>query len=328
MARVLALGEVLIDFTPSGASDRGRTLYECNPGGAPANMLGCLTQFGHTCELIACVGDDAFGREIEGALARAGIGLDYLKRTSDAPTTLAVVSLTPDGDRSFTFYRDHCADILVSPEDITSAMLEGAALVHVGSLSLTHEPARTATMRLLALARVAGVPVSYDPNLRPPLWKDMTAAREALCSVLPHVDILKLSEEEALFLAGEETGDGGADGAARHLLDAHPNLRAAFVTMGPEGSAYYLPSGESGHVPACRGERVVDTTGAGDYFFAGALSRVLEAGINVLDADIAREACERGNRCGYRVALVRGALGVRVMESADGRGSGGTLLSF
>lgn len=308
MAKVLALGELLIDFTPNGESERGRRIYECNPGGAPANVLSCLTQFGHTCEMIGCVGEDAFGREIERALKSAGIGCQYIKRTKDAPTTLAVVSLDADGDRSFSFYRDHCADTLLAPEDIVADMLEQATLVHVGSLSLTHEPARSATMHLLQLAREAGVAISYDPNFRAPLWKSADVAREALLSIVCYADILKLSEDEALLLS-EKTSIAEA---ASHLIARYPNLRVMFVTMGAAGGAYYLPNGTTEFLPACTGLPIVDTTGAGDYFFAGALSRLMEDKLTEVDAAAAREACGRGNICGYRVALQRGALGVRV----------------
>ena len=309
MAKVLALGEVLIDFTPAGRSDRGRLLYECNPGGAPANMLSCLKQFGHECLMIGCVGADAFGEEIIGAIAEAGVDCRYMMKNNTAPTTLAVVSLNADGDRSFSFYRDNCADVSIAPEDIREEMLEGVSLVHVGSLSLTHEPVRSATMKLLRLAKEKRIPVSYDPNYRPLLWRSAEEAREGMKALLPLADIVKVSDEEAVFL----TGAAELDEAAERLLHDYDNIRVLFLTRGAQGSSYYLPGGESDMVPGLSGAQIVDTTGAGDYFFGGAVSRLLEADCEKeISAQAAREACERGNECGYRVAQVRGALGVKL----------------
>ena len=309
MAGVIALGEVLIDFTPAGKSERGRLLYECNPGGAPANMLSCLSQFGHDCRMIGCVGADAFGEEIIAAIAGAGVDCRYMMRSRTAPTTLAVVSLNADGDRSFSFYRDNGADVSIAPEDITEEMLEGVSLVHVGSLSLTHEPVRSATMKLLGLAKRKGVFVSYDPNYRPLLWKNPDEAREGMKSLLPLADIVKASDEEAVFLTGLED----LDAAAKRLLEENANIRILFLTRGAQGSSYYLPGGESGTVSGLSGAQIVDTTGAGDYFFGGAVSRMLEEDFaKPFTVQAAEEACVRGNECGYRVAQVRGALGVKI----------------
>ncbi len=308
MAKVIALGEVLIDFTPNGTSDRGRLLYECNPGGAPANMLSCLAQFGHDCRMIGCVGADAFGAEIVRAIAGAGVDCTYIARSKTAPTTLAVVSLDEKGDRSFSFYRDNCADVSIEPESITEDMVDGAALVHVGSLSLTHEPVRSATQKLLRLAREKGICVSYDPNYRPLLWKSAEEAREQMKSLMPMADIVKVSDEEAVFLTGIED----LDEAARRILSENANIRVLFLTRGADGSSYYLPDGVCGTAAGLSGAQIVDTTGAGDYFFGGAVSRLLEESGEAVTAESAREACERGNECGYRVAQVRGALGVKI----------------
>ena len=309
MAKVIALGEVLIDFTPAGRSDRGRMLYECNPGGAPANMLSCLSQFGHECMMIGCVGADAFGEEIIRAIAGADVDCRYMLKSKTAPTTLAVVSLSADGDRSFSFYRDHCADVSISPEDISEEMLDGVSLVHVGSLSLTHEPVRSATMKLLELAQAKKIPISYDPNYRPLLWKNEEEARAGMKSLMPLADIVKVSDEEAVFLTGAEN----LDEAAEQLIRAYDNIRVLFLTRGAQGSSYYLPAGERGMIPGLSGAQIVDTTGAGDYFFGGAVSRLLEeAAGQTFSAQAAKEACERGNECGYKVAQVRGALGVKI----------------
>lgn len=309
MAKVIALGEVLIDFTPAGRSERGRMLYECNPGGAPANMLSCLAQFGHECLMVGCVGEDAFGEEIIRAIAGAAVDCRYMMKSQTAPTTLAVVSLNAEGDRSFSFYRDHCADVSIAPENIKEEMLDGVSLVHVGSLSLTHEPVRSATMKLLTLAKEKNIPVSYDPNYRPLLWKTGEEARKGMKSLMPLADIVKVSDEEAVFLTGREN----LDEAAKQLLRAYGNIRVLFLTRGAEGSSYYLPTGERGMIPGLSGAQIVDTTGAGDYFFGGAVSRLLEEDFGrAFSAEAAEQACQRGNECGYRVAQVRGALGVKI----------------
>lgn len=308
MSKVIALGEALIDFTPNGASERGRTLYECNPGGAPANMLSCLVQFGHECCMVACVGADAFGDELIRSMTRAGIDCRYVEQTKTAPTTLAVVSLDASGDRSFSFYRDTCADVSIEPERIVEEMLEDVALVHVGSLSLTHEPVRSATRKLIEMAKAQGIAVSYDPNYRPLLWKSEEEARRQMRSLLPLADIVKVADEEAVFL----TGEADPDAAARKIMAENANIRVLFMTRGAEGSAYYLPGGECGAAPGLSGAQIVDTTGAGDYFFGGALARLLDEQTEVVSKKTAEEACVRGNECGYRVAQVRGALGVKI----------------
>lgn len=306
MARVVAFGEVLIDFTPNGKSDRGRLLYECNPGGAPVNMLSCLSQFGYDCAMIGCVGEDAFGNEIVNAIQGAGVDCRFMMRSKTAPTTLAVVSLNAEGDRSFSFYRDHCADVSIAPENISEEMLAGADLLHVGSLSLTHEPVKSATNRLLQMAKEKGIMISYDPNYRPLLWKSEAQACEEMKKPLADADLVKVSDEEAVLL----TGCSDLDEAAEKILAEHNNIRVLFITRGAEGSSYYLPSGAKGIVSSLSGAQIVDTTGAGDYFFGGALSRLLED--RSFSEEAARQACERGNECGYRVAQVRGALGVKI----------------
>lgn len=308
MAKVTSLGEVLIDFTPNGKSERGRLLYECNPGGAPANMLSCLSQFGHDCSMIACVGADAFGDEIVNALEGAGVNCKHVLRSADAPTTLAVVSLNAQGDRSFSFYRDNCADISIRPEDITEEMLEGVELLHVGSLSLTHEPVRSATFHLVEMARKKNIPISYDPNDRPLLWKNREEAPRQMKALLPVSDIVKMSDEEAVFLTGIED----IEAAAEKILKENASIRVLFVTCGAEGSEWFLPDGEKGKEAGLSGAKIVDTTGAGDYFFAGALSRLLEEVQGSVSQKAAEEALRRGNECGYRVAQARGALGVKI----------------
>jgi len=309
MARILALGEVLIDFTPCGKSDAGKLLFECNPGGAPANMLSCLTQFGHTCDMVGCVGDDTLGGEIAAALTAAGIGTRYLKRSSTVPTTLAMVTLSEQGERGFAFYRDHGADLQISPADLPVGLLTEVDLVHVGALSLAGEPARSATLALLLLAQEAGVPISYDPNYRAPLFSNEATARQLMRIPLDCADIVKMSEEEAVFL----TEEADAERAAFKLMTDYPAIAALMITYGAKGSAFYLPSGESGMVAPCTGATVVDTTGAGDYFMGGALAKLLGRGLlRHPTAELLRAACEQGNYCGYAVVQVRGALGVKI----------------
>ena len=309
MARIVSLGELLIDSTPVGKSAQGHPLVEINPGGAPANMLSCMAKLGNRCSLFACVGRDGYGDFLMRSLEKNGISTAYMKRSEKYLTTLDVVTIYEDGDRDFVFYRDPGADTQIAPEDVKEEAFIGADLFHFGSLSLTHEPARSATLRALELAKQNGCLISYDPNLRPPLWKDLDTARQAMLSVMGWADILKVSEEEAEFLTGEKDMDRAAD----KLLADYP-LRLIFITLGPQGCNYYTRAGLRGHVGGIQKGGVIDTTGSGDYFFAGALDALLrtQKPIEGLSADELCAIALTGNKCGYLVATQTGALGAKL----------------
>lgn len=267
---VTALGEVLIDFTPCGMSENGMALFERNPGGAPANVLTALTRLGSRCAFIGKVGRDMHGAFLEKTLRDVGIDTRGFIRDPDAFTTLAFVALTEAGERSFSFARKPGADTRLAPGEVDTSLLSHSRVFHFGSLSLTDQPARNATWFALRTARQAGAVISYDPNYRPLLWPDEAAAREQMRSVLGLVDLLKISDEECALLSGQSEPEA----AARALLAQGPS--AVVVTLGAGGALAATHEG-CVHIPAfpCQ---VVDTTGAGDSFWGGFLSRYLECG--------------------------------------------------
>lgn len=258
MYDVIALGEVLIDFTPSGVNDQGCLLFARNPGGAPANVLAANSRLGGKTALIGKVGDDLFGRFLAQTLAEAGIDTRGLVLDGKVHTTLAFVQLRADGERDFGFYRDPGADTCLCPEEVDRSLVEQGDIFHFGSLSLTHEPARTATHFALEHARKRGKLISYDPNYRPPLWPDEHTAVEAMVSCLPYADLVKVSEEEMVLLTGETDLEQGS----LRLAEQGPGL--VLVSRGAAG-CYYRRGTDCGQVPAFR-VTAVDTTGAGDAF--------------------------------------------------------------
>ena len=279
---VVALGELLVDFTQNGLSDQGNLLFEANPGGAPANVLAMLRKLGKRCAFVGKVGKDSFGDMLEKTVREAGIDTRGLKRDAEIPTTLAVVHTFANGDRDFSFYRKPGADILLRSDELDEALLRGCRIFHFGTLSLTDEPCRSATEKAYTLAKEAGALISFDPNLRPPLWKSEADARAAIEWGLQRCDILKIADNELEFMTGETDFDKGA----AILRGRFPNIRIFNVTAGASGSyAYY--GGSRVFVPACSRGGVIETTGAGDTFCASVLNFVLEHGIDGLtDADL------------------------------------------
>ena len=248
MFDIVALGESLIDFTPSGENSQGMALFARNPGGAPANVLAMAAKLGGKTAFIGKVGDDAFGAFLKKTMEDAGVDVRGLRMTREYPTTLAFVQLTPEGDRSFTFYRKPGADVMLAPAEVDRALLRDCRIFHFGSVSLTDEPCRTATLEAAREAKAAGAMISYDPNYRPFLWDSAERAREALLAALPLADIVKVSEEEMELLTGEVQLAAGADALASR------GAALVLVTLGPRG-AYYraaagrglLRSGHGGH---------------------------------------------------------------------------------
>lgn len=266
---VVALGELLIDFTPHGVSEQGQPLFEQNPGGAPANVLAALAKLGLATSFIGAVGEDAFGRYLKDVLEQCGIGTEGLLLTSVAKTTLAFVHLDADGDRSFSFYRQPGADHMLHEDDINRALIDSAKIFHYGSISMTHEPSRTATLSTAAYARSKGMLISYDPNLRLSLWENEAAAKDRILEGLQYANVVKLSEEELLFL----TGTGDLETGTKQLAEQFPSLFMLLVTLGADGS--YCRAGEATASHAGYKVDVMDTTGAGDAFFAGILYSLL-----------------------------------------------------
>ena len=264
---IMALGECLVDFvcTESG----GKLHLEGNPGGAPANVLAIAAKLGRSTALVSKVGADHFGAFLRRHLQAAGIGTGSLLQDPLHPTTLAIVRLDEAGNRDFTFYRDRTADVMLAREELPLDELCAARVLHFGSLSLTCEPARAATLAAVTAARAAGAVISYDPNLRPPLWPSLDAARTQLLAGLALADLVKVSEEELFFLTEAASLDAGAE-----ALFARFPLRLLAVTRGPAGCILYTRTlrcaGATFDTPC------VDTTGAGDAFWGAALTWLLE----------------------------------------------------
>lgn len=300
---IVALGELLVDFTQSGLSEQGNLLFEANPGGAPANVLAMLRKLGKRCAFIGKVGADSFGDMLASTVEQAGIDTRGLLRDTEVPTTLAVVHTFPNGDRDFSFYRKPGADIMLRPEELDEELLQSCRIFHFGTLSLTDDPCRAATMRAYALAKEAGALISFDPNLRPPLWKSEDDARTAIEWGLCRCDVLKIADNELLFMTGETDYDRGA----AIIRERYPNIRLLNVTCGGDGShAYY---GDFAlFAPACPFGGVIETTGAGDTFCACVLRFVLEHGLDGLSASELLGMLRFANTAAYIVTTRKGAI--------------------
>lgn len=269
MTDITAIGEILIDLTQSGRTEQGIPRFDANPGGAPANLAVAASRLGAKTAFIGRVGRDSYGDFLRSTLEQNGVDVSGLSVDPRQHTTLAIVSLDEGGERSFSFYRDPSADVNLSFEDVPAELLADTRVLHFGSVSLTAEPSRSATLKAAREAREKGALISYDPNYRASLWPDEATAVRQMLQPLPLVDILKVSDEELPLLTGLSDPDRGS---ARL---AEKGIRLVLVTLGAEG-AFYRFGGRIGHVPGVK-VRVGDTNGAGDTFFGAALSRLVRA---------------------------------------------------
>ena len=271
MIDVVALGELLIDFATQSTDGEGYPTMAAHPGGAPANFLAALTKFGAKTALIGKVGSDTFGKLLLGTLQKAGIDTRGMVVTDDVFTTLAFVTFDAHGDREFSFSRKPGADTCLSFEEIDLSLIDEARIFHFGTLSLTDEPARSATYKAVAYAKEKGKLITYDPNLRKPLWNDLEEAKKQLLWGLGQADVVKISDEEVEFLFGLGVEDG-----AKHILE-HFGVKLVFVTCGAHG-CFFKNTLAEGHVPSLSGIQVIDTTGAGDIFGGSAVWKLLTYG--------------------------------------------------
>ena len=271
MKDLVTIGEILIDLTYSGR-DKGVPVYTANPGGAPANVAVAAARLGADAAFIGKVGRDYYGDFLRTTLTENGVDISDMLVDNDAPTTLAVVSVSETGERSFSFYRRNCADTLLSSEEISTELLGNTRFLHFGSVSLTDDPARTATLFAAQKAKELGAVVTYDPNYRANLWNSEEEAVERMKSVLGFVDILKISDEELPLLTGTDDPVEGT----RQLSDTY-GISLILLTLGPDG-AFYRRGEETGKAEGFK-VKVADTNGAGDTFFGSFLSRMIALGI-------------------------------------------------
>ena len=269
--KVVALGELLIDFTSESTDEGGYPTLKANPGGAPANFLAALHTYGCEAAMLGKVGDDAFGHLLLKTLAEKGIDTGGILVDPTVFTTLAFVTLDATGNREFSFARKPGADTCLRADEVDLGLLQNADVLHFGTLSLTGEPARTATKTAIAQAQKAGKLISFDPNLRKPLWPSEDAAKEQIEWGLHQADIVKISDEEIEFLWGL-TPEAGAQ-----KLLAEYGVKLVYATLGPKGCHFANAQG-SGEVASPSGILVVDTTGAGDIFGGSAMSQFLALG--------------------------------------------------
>ena len=301
---VTALGELLIDFTENGNSEQGNPLMEANPGGAPCNMLAMIQKLGGTTAFIGKVGKDMFGRQLKNAVEAVGIDTRNLMEDEEVHTTLAFVHTFPDGDRDFSFYRNPGADMMLTKEEIQEDLIRNSKAFHFGTLSSTHEGVREATRYAIDVAKEAGCLISFDPNLRPPLWNTLEDARKEIEYGLSKADILKISDNEVEFLCGTSDYDEGA----KMLIEKY-NIPFVCVTLGKAGSrAYY--KGMRVEVSGFVQENTIETTGAGDTFCGCMLNYILQHGLEDLTEENLKELLTFANAAASLITTRKGALAV------------------
>ena len=279
MIDITAVGEILIDLTQSGVNEQGIPVFAANPGGAPANLAVAASRLGASTAFIGKVGTDSFGTFLRNTLLENKVDVSGMVVDQENRTTLAVVAVDGSGERTFSFYRDPSADVKLSVEDIRAEQLKNTKFLHFGSVSLTTDPARSATLYAAKTARENGALISYDPNYRASLWSDEATAIERMLEPLPMVDVLKVSDEELPLLTGTSDLEEGSK------ILAERGITLVLVTLGANG-AYYRFGEKTGHVPGMK-VKVGDTNGAGDTFFGAALAQL--AKFDRLDAITAEE---------------------------------------
>ena len=306
---VTALGELLIDFTENGHSDQGNILFEANPGGAPCNVLAMLTKLGKKTSFIGKVGKDQFGSRLKDTLEEVGIDTQSLRMDEKIHTTLAFVHTFEDGDRDFSFYRNPGADMMLTKDEVPMDVIAGSRIFHFGTLSSTHPGVREATRCALDKAKAERIMISFDPNLREPLWESLEDARREIAYGLGFCDILKISDNEMEFMTGTTDYTKGVQ-----ILRETYQIPLILVTLGKEGSRAYYKDWMVEAAPFIQ-ENTIETTGAGDTFCASILDYVLEHGLEDLSQDQLKEMLTFANAAASLITTRKGAL--RVMPSKE-----------
>ena len=306
---VTALGELLIDFTENGTSAQGNPLLEANPGGAPCNVLAMLARLGKKVAFIGKVGKDMFGKQLEDAIAEVGIDTSGLLKDDQVPTTLAFVHTLEGGDRDFSFYRKPGADMMLSVEDLKEEMIKDCRIFHFGTLSMTAEGCREAIKKAIEIAREAGAIISFDPNLREPLWDCLENAKEQAAYGISKCDVLKISDNEIQWFTGEEDYEAGV-----RFLQERYDVKLILVSLGREGSMAYSGNNKA-VVPAVLREDTIETTGAGDCFGACMLHQVLQKGLRIYEKKELEQMLTFANTAASIVTTRKGAL--RVMPTLE-----------
>ena len=306
---VVALGELLIDFTENGTSGQGNPVYEANPGGAPCNVLSMLNRLGHQTAFLGKVGNDIFGRQLRSTVESAGINVEGLLTDEDVRTTLAFVETKPDGDRDFSFYRNPGADMMLREEEVRDDIIADAKIFHFGTLSMTNEPVRSATKHAIAVAKENGALISFDPNIREPLWKDMEEAKEQTAYGLSVCDILKISDNEIQWFSGKEDYTEGI-----RMLQQTYQIPLILLYMGRDGSRAYYKN-MIVEIPAFLQKNTIETTGAGDTFGACCLHYILQYGLMELTEQQLKDMLTFANAAASIITTRKGAL--RVMPSLE-----------
>ena len=298
---VTAMGEMLIDFTLNGQSEQGNHLFETCPGGAPCNVLAMLNKLGRKTAFIGKVGEDQFGRLLKGTIDELGIETKGLILDKEIHTTLAFVHTFPDGDREFSFYRKPGADMMLTEEEVDYDLIRQSRIFHFGTLSMTDEPVRSATKKALEVAKEAGCLITFDPNLRPPLWNSLDEAKKQMEYGFQYCDMLKISDNEIQFVSGKEDYDEGIC----YLQDKY-NIPLIFLTMGKDGSRAYYKD--------IRVERkgfqvkAIETTGAGDTFCGCSIHGLLTHGLEGLTEEILGDMLTYANAGAALITMKKGAI--------------------
>lgn len=301
---VVALGELLIDFTENGVSENGNPLLEANPGGAPCNVLAMLQKYGHKTAFIGKVGNDSFGQMLKNVIEEVGIDSRNLMFDEKIPTTLAFVHTSEDGDRSFSFYRKPGADVMLRENEVDEDAIASSRIFHFGTLSMTDEAVEKATRKAVAIAKANKLIISFDPNLRPLLWDDLGVAKEKMAYGMKQCDILKISDDEIEFFTGKKDIVEGV----KQILGEY-QIPLVCATMGKSGSIAFFKDMVVECEPFIQ-ENTIETTGAGDTFMGSILHGILEMGFEGLTEQGLHTILNTANAAASLITTKKGALRV------------------